>query len=346
MDKAIARPSSTSAESWQEIQVPLSIVQFFVIKFSSFFASAMDSSALYGKQSTENHGRLSLFGQSACPYSTYRFIFQTYFVEFFKLRLIMSTNQKHGTCGIVSKLERFQNLHFSQSLLQMKSIPKRIKKLNSLFLMLLSFKYSDDVSYRPRYVVRDILARIWRMGKGGRLKINFKRALLWCMRFLRRRITVLYGDNLPLPIKRLVKSEPMKRRSRSRSFSNKIRKSKSGRVSPRLLKRQTSNQARIFKIDLCRVIRSVHGTLTKASPISQCLITQMSTPWLMESMKLRSESMTQNRRLVKTGIPEPGQASDTRVLNAFGIPEWRNLWRHRMERYHQAQHRSFTPIYR
>ena len=70
------------------------------------------------------------------------------------------------------------------------------------------------------------------------------------MRFLRRRITVLYGDNLPLPIKRLVKSEPMKRRSRSRSFSNKIRKSKSGRVSPRLLKRQTSNQARIFKIDL------------------------------------------------------------------------------------------------
>ena len=89
------------------------------------------------------------------------------------------------------------------------------------------------------------------MGKGGQLKINFKRALLWCMRFLRRRITVLYGDNLPLPIKRLVKSEPMKRRSRSRSFSNKIRKSKSGRVSPRLLKRQTSNQARIFKKDLC-----------------------------------------------------------------------------------------------
>ena len=112
----------------------------------------MDSSALYGKQSTENHGRLSLFGQSACPYSTYRFIFQTYFAECFKLRVIMSTNQKHGTCGIVSKLERFQNLHFSQSLLQMKSIPKRIKKLNSLFLMLLSFKYSDDVSYRLRYV--------------------------------------------------------------------------------------------------------------------------------------------------------------------------------------------------
>ena len=159
------------------------------------------------------------------------------------------------------------------------------------------------------------------MGKDGWLKISFKRALLWCMRFLRRRITVLYGDNLPLPIKRLVKSEPMKRRSRSRSFSNKIRKSKSGRVSPRLLKRQTSNQARIFKIDLCQVIRSVHGTLTKASPISQCLITQMSTPWLMESMKLRSESMTQNRRLVKTGIPEPGQASDTRVPNVFGILE-------------------------
>ena len=39
----------------------------------------------------------------------------------------------------------------------------------------------------------------------------------------------------------------------------------------------------------------------KASPISQCLITQMSTPWLMESMKLRSE-MTQNRRLVKARI--------------------------------------------
>ena len=75
------------------------------------------------------------------------------------------------------------------------------------------------------------------------------------MRFLRRRITVLYGDNLPLPIKRLVKSEPMKRRSRSRSFSNKIRKSKSGRVSPRLLKRQTSNQARVHKAYLCQVQR-------------------------------------------------------------------------------------------
>ena len=118
----------------------------------------MDSSALYGKQSTMDHGRVSLFGQSVCP-RTYKFIFQTYFAEFFKLRVIMSTNQKHGTCGIVSKLERFQNLHFSQSLLQMKSIPKRIKKLNSLFLMLLSFKYSDDVSYRPRYVVRDFLTR-------------------------------------------------------------------------------------------------------------------------------------------------------------------------------------------
>ena len=94
------------------------------------------------------------------------------------------------------------------------------------------------------------------MGKGERLKISFKRALLWCMRFLRRRITVLYGDNLPLPIKRLVKSEPMKRRSRSRSFSNKIRKSKSGRVSPRLLKRQTSNQARVHKADLCQVQRT------------------------------------------------------------------------------------------
>ena len=55
----------------------------------------------------------------------------------------------------------------------------------------------------------------------------------------------------------------------------------------------------------------VRGTLIKASPISQCLITQMSTPWLMESMKLRSESMTQNRRLVKTGIHGQGQASDT-----------------------------------
>ena len=31
----------------------------------------------------------------------------------------------------------------------------------------------------------------------------------------------------------------------------------------------------------------------------------MSTPWLMESMKLRSESMTQNRRLVKSGIQRP-----------------------------------------
>ena len=166
------------------------------------------------------------------------------------------------------------------------------------------------------------------------------------MRFLRRRITVLYGDNLPLPIKRLVKSEPMKRRSRSRSFSNKIRKSKSGRVSPRLLKRQTSNQARIFKIDLCQVNRSVHGTLTKASPISQCLITQMSTPWLMESMKLRSESLTQNRRLVKTGIHGPGQVSETRVPFGFGIPERRNLWHHHMERFHRVQNRLFMLIYR
>ena len=33
----------------------------------------------------------------------------------------------------------------------MKSILKRIRKLNSLFLMLLSFKYSDDVRYRARY---------------------------------------------------------------------------------------------------------------------------------------------------------------------------------------------------
>lgn len=166
------------------------------------------------------------------------------------------------------------------------------------------------------------------------------------MRFLRRRITVLYGDNLPLPIKRLVKSEPMKRRSRSRSFSNKIRKSKSGRVSPRLLKRQTSNQARVHKKTSVRYKRRVRGTLIKASPISQCLITQMSTPWLMESMKLRSESMTQNRRLVKAGIQGPGQASDTNVPIGFGIPERRNPWHHHMERFHRVQNRLFMLIYR
>ena len=89
------------------------------------------------------------------------------------MRVIMSTNQKHGTCGIVSKLERFQNLHFSQSLLQMKSIPKRIKKLNSLFLMLLSSKYSDDVSYRPRYAVRDFLEYDgWAKADGLRLILS------------------------------------------------------------------------------------------------------------------------------------------------------------------------------
>ena len=51
----------------------------------------------------------------------------------------------------------------------MKSIPKRIKKLNSLFLMLLSFKYSDDVSYRLRYVSSP---RVPGQDMSGRVRAN------------------------------------------------------------------------------------------------------------------------------------------------------------------------------
>ena len=68
------------------------------------------------------------------------------------------------------------------------------------------------------------------------------------------------------PISRLIKSEPLRRRARSASM-NLIR---SNSEDEEQIKREKLKMKRISNV---------------SSPMSQCLIAQMSTPWLVESFK-------------------------------------------------------------
>ena len=72
--------------------------------------------------------------------------------------------------------------------------------------------------------------------------------------------------NYSCPISRLIKSEPLRRRARSASM-NLIR---SNSEDEEQIKREKLKLKRISNV---------------SSPMSQCLIAQMSTPWLVESFK-------------------------------------------------------------
>ena len=117
---------------------------------------------------------------------------------------------------------------------------------------------------------------------GSKRRLSIIESLCDFRSYLERRVPVLFGDNLCVSVKRLIKSEPSRRRSGSLTINKKP-------MSP-LKKRK----------------RPSHTT----SPISQCLITQMSTPWMVESMKRRSDSLTHSRNLVSATLSSYGSAGN------------------------------------
>ncbi|CAG5098616.1 Oidioi.mRNA.OKI2018_I69.XSR.g15827.t1.cds [Oikopleura dioica] len=93
---------------------------------------------------------------------------------------------------------------------------------------------------------------------------------LWCFSYLRKRLSSIFGQHPEGDTTRLIKSEPLQRRAVSITVprSNSEDEEKNKHVRQKMKKQSIS-----------------------ASPMSQCLIAQISTPWLVESFKnLATES--------------------------------------------------------
>jgi hypothetical protein len=86
---------------------------------------------------------------------------------------------------------------------------------------------------------------------------------LWCFTYLRKRLSFVYGQHREGDPARLIKSEPLQRRAVSISVA-----------------RSNSEDEEKSKL-----VRKKKKQSISASPMSQCLIAQISTPWLVESFK-------------------------------------------------------------